>query len=112
MSQTAPTIRLIAERCQVSRSTVSLALRGDPRISPRVTALVTGKALELGYVTDPRVSSVMRHIATKTNGRKSSLGVLFGSNFTRRDPWADFPGLSQLYQEVAASIHSGWESAG
>ena len=44
-----PTLETIAKRCRVSKVTVSLALRGSPRISSAMRARVAEVATELGY---------------------------------------------------------------
>lgn len=50
-------IRQIAEASGFSRSTVSLALRDDPRILPETRAAIRAAAQELGYVPDPLLSA-------------------------------------------------------
>ncbi|OUC08994.1 hypothetical protein RY27_05655, partial [Litorilinea aerophila] len=62
-------IRTIAEKAQVSPSTVSRALRDDPRISAETRALVQTLARELGYVP----SQVARSLVLR---RTHTLGVV------------------------------------
>ncbi len=62
-------IKTIAEKAQVSPSTVSRALRDDPRISPETKALVQTLAQELGYVP----SQVARSLVLQ---RTHTLGVV------------------------------------
>lgn len=50
------TVRDIAQKAGVSKSTVSLALRDHPRITPAVRAHVRAVADELGYTPDPLLS--------------------------------------------------------
>jgi LacI family transcriptional regulator len=102
MIQAIPTVRLIAEICAVSRSTVSLALRRDPRISAHVTDLVRKTAFQLGYSPDPKVSQVMSQIARKEKPQKNCLGILLGDFFKRPDPWREYPWLARFRREIAA----------
>lgn len=60
-----PTIRLLAQRAQVSSATVSLALRGHPRISAATRQHVLRIAQELGYRPDPNVAKLMLHLRTR-----------------------------------------------
>lgn len=54
-----PTLRELARVLGLSPATVSLALRGDPRIRPETTARVRGLAAERGYHADPVVAEGM-----------------------------------------------------
>lgn len=60
MSDSIPTQRDLAAACGVSVATVSLALRGHPRISEQTRAMVLKKAEELGYHLDPTLSQWAR----------------------------------------------------
>ncbi len=100
MNRTTATMRVIAEQCEVSRSTVSLALRGDPRISAGVIERVTKAAYALGYTPDPKVAEVMRSIATKEKTLKNSLGLLVGAFFERPDPWKSYPWFENYYRAL------------
>jgi DNA-binding LacI/PurR family transcriptional regulator len=89
-------IKTIAERAGVSASTVSRALRADPRISPETTRIVQSLAKELGYspslvarslvlqhtqtigvvvttVADPYVGQVMAGVETAANAERYTL---------------------------------------
>lgn len=96
-----PTIRLIAEMCAVSRSTVSLALRRDPRISAQVTSIVAKTAARVGYVPDAKLSQMMSCIARKQRPRGNCLGILLGNFFTRPDPGQIYPWYAQLHRAMA-----------
>ena len=57
----------IADQCGVSKMTVSLALRGDPRIKSSTTEKIVAQAKRMGYRTNPYVSTLMAQLRT---GRK------------------------------------------
>ena len=52
----------IAARAGVSRTTVSFALRNNPKIPKKTADLVRAIAQQLGYRPNPRVAAVMAHI--------------------------------------------------
>jgi DNA-binding LacI/PurR family transcriptional regulator len=56
------TMRHVAEAAGVARSTVSKALRNDPRISEERCRAVQNHALKLGYRPHPMVSALMAQI--------------------------------------------------
>lgn len=56
------TIRDIALACHVSQSTVSIALRNDPRVCKATRLKIQSKAAELGYRPNPLVTSLMTSI--------------------------------------------------
>lgn len=56
------THRRIASEAGVSQTTVSFALRDDPKISAEVRAQVKAVAVRLGYRPNPGVASLMAHV--------------------------------------------------
>ena len=69
--------REIAQRAGVSLSAVSLALRGNPKISDTTASRIRGIAEQMGYVKDPKVTQLMTHLRTPRNKRQTStLAVL------------------------------------
>ena len=72
-----PTIRDVAERAGVSKSLVSLVLRGSPKVSPERRAAVDRAIAELGY----RPNAAAR---TLREGRSRAIGVLLNDV---RHPW-------------------------
>ena len=62
------TLRDIAERCQVSKSTVAQALRGQSRLAPATVARVLAVANEMGY--DPSFHEGARRLALRKHGRE------------------------------------------
>ena len=72
-----PTIRDVAERAGVSKSLVSLVLRGSTKVSPERRAAVDRAIAELGY----RPNAAAR---TLREGRSRAIGVLLNDV---RHPW-------------------------
>jgi DNA-binding LacI/PurR family transcriptional regulator len=72
-----PTIRDVAERARVSKSLVSLVLRGSPKVSPDRRAAVNQAITDLGY----RPNGAAR---TLREGRSGAVGVLLNDV---RHPW-------------------------
>lgn len=62
MKPASVTMREVAEKAGVARSTVSKALRNDPSISPALTAKVCAAAKRLGYAPNPMVSTLMAQL--------------------------------------------------
>lgn len=56
------TLEMIATRAKVSCTTVSLALRNHPRISPATRARVHALAREMGYRVNPLISAHISHL--------------------------------------------------
>lgn len=59
----------IAKMAEVDKSTVSLALRGDPRIKEATRERVLATAKELGYAPDPHLSQLMGYLRS-TDGKQ------------------------------------------
>ena len=71
------TIRELATHCGVSNATVSLALRGHPRISPATRERIARMAEDLGYRANPLVSALLTHVRARQSPRfQEVLGVL------------------------------------
>jgi DNA-binding LacI/PurR family transcriptional regulator len=60
-----PTLRTLAARLEVSPMTVSLALRGSPKISRETRERVRAVAEETGYRPDPVVNKLMQHLRVR-----------------------------------------------
>jgi LacI family transcriptional regulator len=71
------TMKDVAERVGVSRMTVSLALRGQSKISAATTQKVQEAAKELGYNPNPYLSALGAHIrSSKQKGLQAQLAYL------------------------------------
>jgi LacI family transcriptional regulator len=67
-----PTLRTLAALAGVSRTTVSLALRNHPSISPATADRVRTLAAEQGYRPDPAIAKLMQHMRMKRVNRCQS----------------------------------------
>lgn len=62
MSPAVPNHRAIAKKAGVALSTVSLALRNDPKVAEKTAARIREVASSMGYSANPGVSNWMAHI--------------------------------------------------
>ncbi len=88
----APTIRTVAERAGVSKSLVSLVLRGSPHVSDAKRAAVQAAIAELGF----RPNAIAR---TLTERRTRLVGVLLHD---LRNPW-----FVDCLQAITGVLHDG-----
>jgi len=98
------TLRTVAEHLGISTSTVSLALREHPSISPETRAKVMEGAKAMGYRPDPEISKLMSHLrAGWKPGFKSAIYALT----TRKE--TEF---SEYHGDVAAGAKQRAEEMG
>lgn len=71
-SRVRPTTRTIAAHLGVSRAAVSMALRGNLRVSAELRARVAKAAEELGYRPDPEMGRLMQHLRARNKPRFQS----------------------------------------
>ncbi len=98
---TQPTIRNVAERAGVSKSLVSLVLRGSPRVSETRRQAVLDAVRELGY----RPNAAARSLSER---RTHAVGVLLGD---LRNPWYAecLEGLGAVLQPAGLTLLLGEE---
>ncbi|MGC9452783.1 MAG: LacI family DNA-binding transcriptional regulator [Oceanipulchritudo sp.] len=71
-------LRQIAEICGISRTTISRALRGDPRVAKATLTSVRKAARELGYRPNPQLEKLMTEIKQSQRHRfVGNIGVLW-----------------------------------
>lgn len=66
--QTPVTLQMIADRCGVALSTVSIALRGSSKVKPKTLERILAVAQEVGY--DPAQHEMARRLAMKRHGTR------------------------------------------
>jgi LacI family transcriptional regulator len=83
----------IAEHLKIGRSTVSMALRDDPRITLKVRQRVRQAAQQLGYTPDPALAALASYRETLRPRSDSghSLGFLYPSDYPKRSVSPKYP---------------------
>jgi len=101
-----PTMQDIADRCGVSKATVSFALRDDPRITKARRDEIKRVAKELGYRPNPLVNSLMTQLRGKHSHPSGNLVALlcFHSNPSvfQQDPF--FKGILDSCQKRCSEL--------
>lgn len=80
------TIRDVARAVGVSHTTVSMALRNDPRILAATRKKVAQAAVQLGYRRDPVISELMAQLKTART-RAEQVPLAFMTAWPTRDGW-------------------------
>lgn len=83
MSAPAPTLRSLAKLLGLSRTTVSDALRGSPRVDPRTAARVAEAARAAGYRRNPLAGALMSEL--RRSRGTAFRGVLAAVDFNEPD---------------------------
>ncbi len=100
-----PNIRQIARRVGLSHTTVSLALRGHPRISPETRKRVQAAADDLGYRPNALVTALMRHV--RSNRRiVASETLAFLTSGNTADHWKKHQIFVENFEGAKAQAES------
>ncbi len=83
MTATPHTLRSLAKLLNLSRTTVSDALRGSPRVDPETAKRVQKTADEVGYRRNPLAGALMSELRRSRGG--AFRGVLAAVDFTEAD---------------------------
>lgn len=76
----APTTRQIADACACNQSTVSHALRGNPKISQEKRDYIRETAKKMGWKPNPLASAYMSHLrSVRPPGHQANLGFLIAN---------------------------------
>ena len=108
------TLQDVAEKAGVHRSTVSLALRDNPRISAAVRKRVQRIAKELGYRSNPLVTALMR--SRRTRQETKDVVIAYVTNYPTRYGWRPphhdrpdfFPGAAKRAVELGYKLEDFW----
>lgn len=76
----------IARALGLSQSTVSIALKGDTRVSKKTRDAIDRKAAELGYVPDPNLTALSMYRRRAKGGRVAN-GLAWMTNFPTKEGW-------------------------
>lgn len=95
MPPTAPSLRGLAALTGYSLGTVSMAMRGDPRITEETRTLILNAASRLGYKPDPVFARRMAHVRQRSKGHETiKLAHIIAwrrvENFYANPPLRDF----------------------
>lgn len=110
----AATLQDVAEKAGVHRSTVSLALRDNPRISLEVRRKVQRIAGELGYRSNPLVTALMRSRRTQSEAKHVVLAYVtcyptrYGWRPAHHDRPDYFPGAAARAKELGYMLEHFW----
>lgn len=107
-------LRTIAEKADVSRMTVSLALRGDPQVSKETRDRIQKIARDMGYQPNPKVSRAMAELAKSRHIEADERLAFLTSNATE-DGWRQwqhhvecFEGARQRALEYGYVLEPFW----
>lgn len=92
-------LREIAKRAGVSRSTVSLALQNSPRLAEGTKRRVQRIARALGYRPNPKLVAAMAQLrASRVRGAEACFGIV--SFYDTPRPWEKLPHLPRIYRAM------------
>lgn len=89
-------LQQIADAASVSRMTVSMALRNDPRVAAATGVRIRAIAEQLGYRPNPLVSALMTHIRA-SRPVESTTAVVFLSAFPKGETVRANPTFRRYY---------------
>jgi len=92
MSAQNTTVRLLAQLCGVSKSTVGMALHNDPRVAEKTRMRIKRMAEERGYKGDPRVRHLMSLL--KRGRREAVWNIAWLNSSNSENAWTSLPWLS------------------
>lgn len=102
-----PTIKEIAQKSGFACSTVSYALRDNPRIPEETRTRIKEVAEQMGYQRDAHLGQLMSYLQGRGRGRRASVCPLVWINSTS-DPqhWHKTPWAKEFYDSAARRAES------
>ena len=103
----------VARALGLSQSTVSIALKGDTRVSKKTREMIAKKADEMGYVPDPHLSALSMY-RRQTKGERVVTGMAWVTNHPTIDGWkskmcnAYHAGASKRALELGYRLYDFW----
>lgn len=104
----------IARRLNLSKVTVSNAMRGSGRLSEATRKRVMETAKQMGYRPNPLVTALMSNLRRRRSGRRCTLAFL--NFFPGKDDWKDHPtfvqfhrGATQRSEELGYRLEPHWQ---
>lgn len=95
-----PSVRSLGQQLGLSATTISLALRDDPRVLPGTKARVVQAAARAGYQHNPIIHSVMSAM------RRSAHGSFHGSLMAINYSATESPAMAHYHGEVLAGART------
>lgn len=95
-----PTIKEIAKRSGFSASTVSYALRDNPRIPEKTRKHIKAVAQELGYQRDAHLGQLMSYLKRHRRGGASTCPLTWINSTTAPDHWHSTPWAREFYDSA------------
>ena len=83
------TLGMIAEKAEVSRATVSRALRNHPQLPATTCQRIQRLAREMGWRPDPEASRLMHYLRESRAARAQSTLAILNDYANRTDPYKD-----------------------
>ncbi|MDR2675953.1 MAG: LacI family transcriptional regulator [Opitutaceae bacterium] len=112
MPQTHVTMQDVAARAGVHQTTVSLALRNQPRIPAATRERIQAAARELGYTPNPLVSALIATRQRRTRTRQAVIAYVSADDEAhggRRGVYQDlFDGASDRAEELGYGLEHFW----
>lgn len=99
------TIKTIAEHLNLSKGTVSMALRNHPSVAEKTKQQVRQAAEELGYVPNPSVAHLMSHLK-KGKGAPSHETIAYITNFSQKLKWKTWRTMRLNFEGAKQRAHS------
>lgn len=96
----------IAARIGTSPSTISRALRNDPRISAKMRRRVLREAKKTGYVPDRTISSTMQRVRSGSSYVEAVIGLWWPGSWTEEELRTRFPSLSGTLDAIRVTAES------
>ena len=106
-------LKEIATRLGTSPSTVSRALRNDPRISEAMRRRVARQAQKLGYLPDRTISAAMRRVRSRADHVEAVIGMWWPGSWSERQLRANYSSLRGVIDSIrstAESLHLACET--
>ena len=103
----------IARALGISQSTVSIALKGDIRVSKKTLSLIQRKADEMGYVPDPSLLALSRY-RRHVKDTQVATGLAWVTNHSTEDGWrsemieAYRKGASERARKLGYHLYDFW----
>jgi len=101
-------LKVIAKELGTSPSTVSRALRNDPRISEAMRRQVANASQRLGYRPDQTIAAAMRRVRSKSDYVTAVIGLWWPGNWNEAQLLEHYPNLRGVLAAIrttAASLH-------